>query len=131
MNIVTVTPERRIDRLIFHPAAAYDREMHIGIFTCRHCSAELQFNTSDFERHFLSKHSNLEPVIARAFDEARPLNAKSWECFLDFNCVSCGAPARITYNPVEYRMGSFYYEVSSVLETEEWNAVPVPRTTSA
>jgi hypothetical protein len=121
MNIVTVTPERRIDRLTFHPAAAYDHEMHIGNFTCRHCAAELQFNTSDFERHYLSRHSNLEPEVARAFDHARALNTETWECFLDFNCFSCGAPARITYNPIEYRMGSFYYKVVSVLEAEDWD----------
>jgi hypothetical protein len=131
MNIVAVAPEMRIDRLKFHPAAAYDHEMHIGNYACKHCGTELQFTTSDFERHFLSKHSNLQPALQRAFDEARPLGAEAWECFLDFNCPSCAAPARITYNPVEYRMGSFYYEISSVLETEEWNVVPVPRTTSA
>jgi hypothetical protein len=126
MNIVTVAPETRIDRLIFHPAATLDHVMHIGIFTCRHCGAALQFNTSDFERHFLSKHSNLEPKLRREFDEVRPLNAETWECFLDFNCISCGAPARITYNPIEYHMGSFYYEVASVLETEEWNVRVTP-----
>ncbi|OLE53679.1 MAG: hypothetical protein AUG51_12525 [Acidobacteria bacterium 13_1_20CM_3_53_8] len=127
MNIVTVTSERRIDRLIFHPAAEYDHEMHIGNFTCRHCGAEIQFNTSDFERHFLSRHSNLDPVLSQAFDEVRPLNTESWECFLDFNCFACGAPARIAYNPVEYRMGSFYYKLAVVLEAEEWNGVPLPK----
>ena len=35
MKIVTVAPEKRIDRLVFHPAAPYDHEMHIGKFGCR------------------------------------------------------------------------------------------------
>ena len=121
MKIITVAPEERIDRLVFHPAATYDHEMHIGNFRCRHCEAELQFNTSDFERHFLSKHSNLEPTLRRTFDDVRSVNADPWECFLDFSCVSCGAPVRIIYNPIEYRMGSFYYEIASVLEAEEWD----------
>jgi len=118
-----------MDRLVFHPAAAYDHEMHIGNFSCRHCDAEVQFNTSDFERHFLSKHSNLDAGMRRAFDDVQPVK-DPWECFLDFRCVSCGAPVRITYNPKEYAMGSFYYEIASVLEPEEWDAAS-PRESSA
>ena len=124
MKLVAVDPQTKIDRLLFHPAALYDHEMHIGIYTCSHCGEKLQFKTTDFERHFASQHSNLAPEIKRDFDEFRPLNVQMWECFLDFNCYSCGAPARIIYEPIEYRMGCYYYKVSSIVEAESWSRAP-------
>ena len=130
MNPVAVDPQTRINRLLFHPAALYDHVMHIGIYTCPHCGAPLRFNTSDFERHFSSTQSNLEPEVRRAFDEYRPLNVQMWDCFLDFHCHSCGAPARIIYEPFEYRMGSYYYKLTSIVEAESWNHVPAGETLS-
>src|ERR1044072_5160251 len=97
MKIVAVNPQKRIDGVLFPSAALYDHVMHIGIYSCPHCGSQLQFKTTDFERHFISERSNLKPEVRRAFDKFRTLNVQRWECLLDFNCCTCGAPVRIIY----------------------------------
>src|ERR1041385_6266038 len=107
-----------MSRIEFGGSSEYlNREIHIGFYTCPHCNSSLKFDTSDFERHYGKKESNLEQGVQEAFDAFRPLEQDHWESFVDFYCSGCSEPVRIIYGPGEgYAMGAYTHRLVAIVE---------------
>ena len=119
MRISEVQAGQRFTNDHFDPRLEFEGAISVGIYTCPGCRTELHFNTSDFQRHLFSDHSNLPTEIQRFLAEHRPLSASKGECFLDFQCQGCARSVRVIFEPWEFRMGNYGFDVMSVVEIEE------------
>ena len=118
----SVKPTDRLNRVEFHPGEELENhEIHIGYYRCDRCDESLRLTTQDFQRHFLSKDSNLSAEDQKRFDDYRPLDRQQWEGFLDFYCQGCSGPVRIIFEPWEFRMSSYAFTVRAVVEATPAN----------
>jgi hypothetical protein len=121
MILRLASPADRMNRLEFSAQSEHlDHSVDIGFYVCPHCSYSLEFRTSDFERHELSKTTNLDSETAEAFSQFRPVDSKQWEHFLDFRCPGCARPVRLVFeSTAEYSMGSHGWRVRDIVEVRD------------
>jgi len=118
-KVRAVPARERMDRLEFSGEVEHtEHVVHVGAYECPYCRKQVEFNTDHFRRHENNDFSNLETLWKRLFDQARPLDAKRWESFLDFHCPGCGAPVRLIYEAgAEWAMGVHGWRVTTILES--------------
>jgi hypothetical protein len=119
MRITEVEANQRFTNDHFDPRLEFEGAISVGIYTCPHCKTQLHFNTSDFQRHLFSDRSDLPAAVQRYLSQHRPLSAAKGECFLDFQCQGCARAVRVIFEPWEFRMANYGFDVKSVVEVEE------------
>lgn len=119
MRITEVQAGLRFTNDHFNPRLEFEGAISVGVYTCPRCKAQLHFNTSDFERHLFSEHSNLPTEVQRYLSERRPLSEAKGECFLDFQCQGYARAVRVIFEPWEFRMASYRFDLKSVVEVDQ------------
>jgi hypothetical protein len=64
-------------------------------YTCSQCSTQIGFHKRDFESGARQHRSNLEPGVARMFDEFAHEHMPDARDYLDWACPRCGLAARV------------------------------------
>jgi predicted RNA-binding Zn-ribbon protein involved in translation (DUF1610 family) len=77
------------------------------IYTCPHCSEAVKFYIRDFDKHWKTKSSNLEPKDYRG--------AQDDKGFLDFYCPKCNVPTTVTFALYAGgQHGEYWYTIEKV-----------------
>lgn len=88
------------------------------IYTCDKCGKAIHFRTEDFQKHFKTDYTNLNPKDKKYIDDF--LTRQDFELkansFLDFYCKNCKQATTIFFDGNESGYwGIFEFEIKSVL----------------
>ena len=128
MKITSVKAGERFDNTEFSNEIVDGRALSIyTAYTCPHCTAQIGFQKQDFESGARQRHSNLQPEVARSFDEFAQEHLSDLHDFLDWVCPKCRLAARVY---VRYWSGGKHGDhgviLMSVIETTPPNKSPEP-----
>ncbi len=77
------------------------------VYTCPHCNETVKFFIQDFDKHWKSKHSNLEGEDFKG--------APKGKGFLDFYCPNCQSPTTVIFSlSAGGQHGDYWYEIEKV-----------------
>lgn len=76
------------------------------------------FTEKKFENSLTNSNSIHSIDVVTEFELKRAIKKNEWEHAMDFKCNTCEKPIRLIYMPNEFRMGSPYYQLKTVVERE-------------
>lgn len=96
MKIISVKAAERFDNTEFSNEVVDGRALSIySAYTCPRCATHVGFQKRDFESGARQHRSNLQPEVARSFDEFAQRHLSDLRDFLDWVCPKCGLAARV------------------------------------